>query len=174
MNDPGQATPDELAALYLRGRDVPCPGCGYNRRDGTAAACPECGAGLSVGGAVTERGMTMNPPRATAVVMILLTLSVFLMINFGLATAWAWWVAFTNPGLVVGRHWVSGVVYGIGFTCTIPAVALSAALCTHRKALFRKPRRAGNRFAATSLWLFVAVMPELIYELWSMIEWLMS
>lgn len=41
MTDP--ATPDELAALFLRGRDVPCPGCGYNRRDGTASACPECG-----------------------------------------------------------------------------------------------------------------------------------
>ncbi|MEM9374141.1 MAG: hypothetical protein AAGA55_10905 [Planctomycetota bacterium] len=36
------ATPDELAALYLRGRDVPCPGCGYNLRDGTSAVCPEC------------------------------------------------------------------------------------------------------------------------------------
>lgn len=41
MTDP--ATPDELAPLYLRDRDVPCPGCGYNRRGGTSAACPECG-----------------------------------------------------------------------------------------------------------------------------------
>jgi len=39
---PTRATPDELAELYLRGRDVPCPGCGYNRRDGIGAHCPEC------------------------------------------------------------------------------------------------------------------------------------
>lgn len=37
-----QASPDELAALYLRSRDTPCPECGYNRRDGLTAACPEC------------------------------------------------------------------------------------------------------------------------------------
>lgn len=37
------ATADELAALYLRDRDTPCPECGYNRRDGSTAACPECG-----------------------------------------------------------------------------------------------------------------------------------
>lgn len=46
MTEPGPthpATPDELAAVYLRARDIPCPGCGYNRRDGTTAACPECG-----------------------------------------------------------------------------------------------------------------------------------
>lgn len=45
MTEPGPAqpaTPDELAALYLRARDVPCPGCGYNRRDGAVAICPEC------------------------------------------------------------------------------------------------------------------------------------
>lgn len=35
--------PDALATLYLSGRDVPCPGCGYNRRTGTSARCPECG-----------------------------------------------------------------------------------------------------------------------------------
>lgn len=41
-SQPTPATPDELAAIYLRARDVPCPNCNYNRRDGTAAACPEC------------------------------------------------------------------------------------------------------------------------------------
>lgn len=43
------ATPTELAELYLRARDVPCLKCGYNRRDGTAAACPECGHHLRLG-----------------------------------------------------------------------------------------------------------------------------
>lgn len=33
---------DELVTAYLHGRDVPCPKCGYNRRDGKGATCPEC------------------------------------------------------------------------------------------------------------------------------------
>ncbi len=41
--DPNPSGLDETASLYLRARDVPCPGCGYNRRDGTDACCPECG-----------------------------------------------------------------------------------------------------------------------------------
>lgn len=39
---------DELAVVYLQGRDVPCPSCGYNRRDGTSPICPECGDQLSI------------------------------------------------------------------------------------------------------------------------------
>ena len=42
------ASSDELAALYLQGRDTPCPNCTYNRRDGTTSTCPECGSPLSI------------------------------------------------------------------------------------------------------------------------------
>jgi hypothetical protein len=45
---PTPATPDELATLFLRARDIPCPKCSYNRRDGNTSACPECGAPLSL------------------------------------------------------------------------------------------------------------------------------
>ncbi len=31
-----------LLLEFVRGRDVPCPACGYNLRDLTAARCPEC------------------------------------------------------------------------------------------------------------------------------------
>lgn len=34
---------------YLAAHDAPCPGCGYNLRGVTAAACPECGRELDVG-----------------------------------------------------------------------------------------------------------------------------
>lgn len=43
MAEPGQAPPQDIIALYLQGRDVPCPACNYNRRDDTTPACPECG-----------------------------------------------------------------------------------------------------------------------------------
>ncbi len=33
---------------FLKGRDTPCPGCGYNLRDLRGVACPECGEELSV------------------------------------------------------------------------------------------------------------------------------
>jgi len=33
---------------YLRGRDAPCPRCGYNLRDLEEAACPECGLALRI------------------------------------------------------------------------------------------------------------------------------
>jgi len=49
QNKPQRASPatnDELAALYLRDRDTPCPSCNYNRRDGTTSLCPECGTEL--------------------------------------------------------------------------------------------------------------------------------
>jgi hypothetical protein len=51
------ATPDELATLFLRARDIACPACGYNRRGGVTAACPECRATLPVG----ETTQTLRP-----------------------------------------------------------------------------------------------------------------
>lgn len=44
------ATNDELAVLYLRDRDTPCPSCNYNRRDGTTSTCPECATELALVG----------------------------------------------------------------------------------------------------------------------------
>ncbi len=38
---------DRLAG-YLKGRDAPCPGCGYNLRDLIGDRCPECGETLTV------------------------------------------------------------------------------------------------------------------------------
>lgn len=38
---------DRLAG-YLKGRDAPCPGCGYNLRDLIGERCPECGEALTV------------------------------------------------------------------------------------------------------------------------------
>ncbi|MEA5613132.1 hypothetical protein [Nodularia spumigena] len=38
---------DRLAG-YLKGRDAPCPGCGYNLRDLLGETCPECGEALTV------------------------------------------------------------------------------------------------------------------------------
>ena len=38
----GQDDVVRLLSMFLRGRDVPCPLCGYNLRDLTQQQCPEC------------------------------------------------------------------------------------------------------------------------------------
>ncbi len=38
----GQDDVAKLLSMFLRGRDVPCPLCGYNLRDLTQQQCPEC------------------------------------------------------------------------------------------------------------------------------------
>ena len=38
----------EHLAGYLKGRDCPCPACGYNLRDLRSPACPECAAPLTI------------------------------------------------------------------------------------------------------------------------------
>ncbi len=37
-----------LLASYLRDRDVPCPGCGYNLRGITTDRCPECSRAIAL------------------------------------------------------------------------------------------------------------------------------
>ena len=39
---------NDLLSIFLRDRDVPCPGCAYNLRDLTTNHCPECGRGLAL------------------------------------------------------------------------------------------------------------------------------
>ena len=46
----GRATSeDDALRLFLRGRDVRCPHCGYNLRGVATERCPECGAPLVLG-----------------------------------------------------------------------------------------------------------------------------
>jgi hypothetical protein len=52
------STPVERQTMlltFLRGRDVPCPVCGYNLRDLTTARCPECGDELQLQVGAVER-----------------------------------------------------------------------------------------------------------------------
>ncbi|MCC5823768.1 MAG: hypothetical protein LAT64_11780 [Phycisphaerales bacterium] len=54
----------ERLAGYLKGRDAPCPGCGYNLRDLIGETCPECAETLSV------VKIIYNAPRASVASMI--------------------------------------------------------------------------------------------------------
>ncbi len=50
----GQDDVARLLSMFLRGRDVPCPLCGYNLRDLTQQQCPECRHGLLLTVGVTK------------------------------------------------------------------------------------------------------------------------
>lgn len=45
---PPSPTDEDLLRHFLGGRDVQCPGCGYNLRDLPGDRCPECGQGLAL------------------------------------------------------------------------------------------------------------------------------
>lgn len=72
-----QATPDELATLYLRGRDVSCPGCGYNRRNGITAACPECDHSIDFENCVAPLSRAVSEAAFNSVATIGVILTVF-------------------------------------------------------------------------------------------------
>lgn len=42
MSGPDRADEHDLLLAFVRGRDVECPGCGYNLRDLRQPVCPEC------------------------------------------------------------------------------------------------------------------------------------
>ena len=58
-----------MLEAYLRGRDVPCPSCGYNLRDLPNARCPECGRDL-----VLQLAAAPRPPGVFIVSIIGLAL----------------------------------------------------------------------------------------------------
>ncbi len=49
-----EAGVDPLLLQFVHGRDVQCPGCGYNVRDLTTDRCPECGQGIEIGLRLSE------------------------------------------------------------------------------------------------------------------------
>ncbi len=74
MAEPGQAAPSDIIALYLKGRDVPCPACNYNRRDDTTPACPECGHHLRLR-PIARNSLELNPKTCYWLAGTLITLA---------------------------------------------------------------------------------------------------
>ncbi len=99
---------------YLADRDVPCPGCGYNLRDSTAADCPECGEQLYIHQALRS----MCRRRVHWAWFVLPFLWLVLLAGDGVAEL------FQYP---FSQHLVIAVVLSI-VACGIPAVLLITAL----------------------------------------------
>lgn len=120
---------DALRRDFCRGRDVPCPACGYNLRNTPAATCPECGRALTlalsplapatgawavcIAGVAAPLGFAASlaaPGWFEAIRDSTRTSAVWGRadwINLGLATAVVCVAALLIRGLVVRHRWLS-------------------------------------------------------------------
>lgn len=173
-DDQAPATPDELAALYLRGRDVPCPGCGYNRRDGTAAACPECRADLGLATPDPVVRVVLRRRPAVAILVIISLGALLGLFSYGggtltLAQSLVSQALAPTTGLIV----LLAVYFWGGFGC-----AFACYLCVRLlHNLWRRnitAERNGRTLIAVAAWLTAAFLPEVIYGLIPYFQWLRS
>ncbi len=96
-----------MLSTYLAGRDVACPQCGYNLRDGVGNRCPECGDELAL-------RLWLAEPRQAPLIAGLIGLSA----GAGMSGLLLLYVAirvvldrYSNPNFYIGF----AVVTGAGF-----------------------------------------------------------
>ena len=151
--------PDELAAAYLKSRDVPCPNCAYNRRGGVTAACPECGHDLSI---LHEDGgwKQQHQLLATRFLTMLLILCIAHVLMSAYTTITWLNIAINGmmPGLFVYLYLIQGVVGLIAY--------LTLSIITAR---VRKKNRAIQSITVQS-----ATSPMLAYLIITTLLWVSS
>jgi hypothetical protein len=109
---------DEIRLLdFLKGRDAPCPLCGYNLRDLTRPECPECRQALvlSVGLARLRLGWfltTVTPGLFSGIAAVLVLIPIVLSATSGggrppwpiiLVDIFGWLSGFVALGIIAGR-----------------------------------------------------------------------
>ena len=97
------ATNDELATLYLRDRDTPCPNCTYNRRDGTSDKCPECGSPISI--IAAPEGLQREHFRFAKTMLLFITLFSGFQCGEYVYALWqrlSWGAGLWAPGIRLG------------------------------------------------------------------------
>jgi hypothetical protein len=103
---------DERLLAHVRGRDVPCPQCGYSLRDLVDPRCPECGERLELRvGVVTPRFgwlvAAMAPGMFSGVCAVLL------------AGPLLWMFRYAGAG---GPPWILYIADAFGFLSCLAAV----------------------------------------------------
>lgn len=120
------ATPDELAAVYLRGRDVPCPGCGYNRHDGTTAACPECTAKVALSVQPKSATVLLSAQRARVIAACLLVIALVLMIeSLGATFIYARAIAMSGGWSSTFGQWMIAAIICLLVSCFMTPLAIN-------------------------------------------------
>jgi len=172
MTDPGPsqpASPDELAAVYLRGRDVPCAACGYNRRDGTTAACPECGDVLDLSPGRVPTGATINRRRANVMGVVLTAASCLAAVKYAHLT-WLFqegvFDRLANSGTPSRSAFTYLVFSVLGLTGSLPAIYYSIRMCKWRRRRNQSSTTSGRYLVRAVLWLIIPTLPFEMYRIY--------
>lgn len=101
---------------FLRGRDAPCPACGYNLRDLTRPVCPECAEPLSLAVATPERPvgrliLAMTPGLFSGVCTVLLAFLIVSAVTRGGGLPPVWWLPFVFEAIGLASFLVSVMLY---------------------------------------------------------------
>jgi hypothetical protein len=159
------ATLDELATLYLRARDTPCPKCDYNRRDGTTAACPECGTDIIASMESLPYALVLGPKRLRFIAISTAAIAIVT----GLVNAGELWLL--NNTTVYGPNGAPAIAlwqaYGrtmtmLGIGIAAPFVAMFYIVRVLIESLRTRPTPSqtahqGRRLNSAMLWLAVAI-----------------
>ena len=133
---------ETLLTQYLARRDVPCPRCGYNLRDATSDACPECGDRLQLQVALVE-------PRLAAFVTTIVAIS----IGLGGSALFSLIAVLEAPG----GWWRELVAWLLLGQLALTALALPTILLSRRRI-----RRAGR----LARWIIATLACLLVLGLW--------
>lgn len=170
MTDP--ATPDELAALFLRGRDVPCPGCGYNRRDGTTAACPECTAEVALSVQPKSTTVVLSTQRARVIAACLLVIALVLMIE-SLGSTFTYVRAMSGGWSSTFGPWIIAAIVCLLASCFMTPLAINT-LCSMSRC--DSGGRNARRITILTIALAIGLVPDAAMTAWvwiqSAIPWL--
>jgi hypothetical protein len=132
-----------LVREFLRARDVPCPGCGYNLRGIPEPRCPECERAVTLG---IEGEWGQPRQRVEAVVL----LWIIFVASLGILGVW---VTGGLSWVSVLPAWMVGVVFA-----TIGVAAVEVAATLRLIAAMRRPRGPADRASALKwalIWLTV-------------------
>ncbi len=139
----------ELLRRYLAGRDVPCPGCGYNLRGLESGVCPECTEPITLRVSLVE-------PRQGAFIAGLIGLAVGIGFSaaFLLAAALVAALYGGTPGLLAE-------VWPLPLHLIFESAALAAWVRARRR-LRRMPPR-GRITLAAACWGLSALLAALFF-----------
>lgn len=162
-----QATPDELATIYLRARDVSCPGCGYNRRDGQTTICPECDVYIRIR-IEDPHTVQFGTRRASILAAFMLIVATLCTLYYGVET-YSTFDSYLTFGGWSMTLFVFVIANGVAALLFATAVVWTA-----RFLVPRSKHKLGNRLATSGLICCLAALPDLFLSVWYFSYWLLN
>lgn len=162
------ASRDELATVYLKGRDVPCPNCNYNRRDATRSKCPECQSPIEIG-ELQPQQFAISRSHARLIFMAIGLFSLIVAAESMLHMFTTYKLVARTGNLMAMFPWP--LIYAWGIVCSITATMVS------RRGWANARRPSGKaRHAKTLIWSIVlgfgSLTPRAAYELFALYHYL--